>query len=581
MSHKIVVMKKYKKNKKFNLNQTSFYFEDYIETNKKNKNLKKNSIFHDRIYLLFFLFFSLIFIFSIRIINVSLNNFKIFSQGNEQHQFSLLRRDIVDRNGVIISRNVKSFHVAIKPNLISDKDKFLIKLRINFPKLPIKKISKKIDQGKYFYLKKRINQEDKEKFWKLGEKGVIFEPFQSRIYPHSSLFSHIIGQVDFDNYGISGVEKYFDEDLKDVNLIDRPIQLSLDTNIQHLINKELSLALKTFKASGGGALLMNVDNGEILSLVSLPNFDINARNHVEDQRYINKITKGIYELGSIFKTFTIALALDNNIAKPETVLKNIPRSIKCSKYKISDIKEFPNNLSVEDILIRSSNIGTLLLARKIGEERYKKFLNDTSLLKSPDLQLEEVGRPIKFNWNKCKLETISYGHGITTTPIQATATYAALVNGGMIIKPSLMKNENKKTYERLISEKTSLNIKSILRKVVTNESGTASLADIHGYNVAGKTGTSQNYQNKNENLNTFISVFPVQKPRYVLLVMLENPQVAKDLTYNYRGSKIKGTRNEAGWNSVYVAGEIIKKIGPILAIMNKDFNNRYVTEKIN
>ena len=326
---------------------------------------------------------------------------------------------------------------------------------------------------------------------------------------------------------------------------------------------------------------MNVENGEILSLVSLPNFDINLRANVEDKRYLNKITKGVYELGSIFKTFTIALALENDLLTPETLIKNIPRSVKCSKHDISDIKEFPKNLSVEDILIRSSNIGTLMIARKIGEEKFRKFIENTKLLETPNLELEEVGNPINFNWNRCKLETVSFGHGITTTPLQATSVYASLVNGGKIIKPHLIKKDQETEHQRLISEKTSKKIINILRKVVTAPEGTASLANINGYYVGGKTGTSQNYQNKNENLNTFISVFPSQKPRYVLLVMLENPQVANDLIYNYRGIKIRGARNEAGWNSVYVAGKIIKKIGPILAIKNKDFNHTYAVEKTN
>ena len=573
-------MKK-KSGKNKTTNQRCFYFEDYLETNKKNNFSKKNDIFHDRIYLLFFLFFSLIIIFSFRIVNVSLNKIEVHNQETIIKKYSLLRRDIVDRNGVLISRNIKSFHAAINPNLISDKENFLIKLRINFPELSVKEIEKKIWKGKYFYLKKRINQIDKERLWSLGEKAIIFEPFQTRIYTHSNLFSHIVGQVDYDNYGISGVEKYFDKDLKNIKLSDSPLKLTLDTNIQHLINKEISKAMTTFKASGGGALLMNIHNGEILSLVSLPNFNINLREDVKDKKYINKITKGVYELGSIFKTFTIALALDNNLVTPKTVIKDIPSSIKCSKHKISDIKEFPKDLSVEDILIRSSNIGTVLLARKIGEEKFKKFINDTNLLKSPKLQIEEVGKPINFKWNKCKLETVSFGHGITTTPLQATAVYAALANGGTTIKTNLIKKKNYKKNERLISKETSKELNNILRKVVTDENGTASLADINGYYVGGKTGTSQKYNDKNSNLNTFISIFPSQKPKYALLVMLENPQTATDLIYDYRGLKIKGFRNEAGWNSVYVAGRIIKKIGPILAINNEDFNYRYVAEKIN
>ena len=573
--------KRYKKNKNFNKNQTSFYFEDYLETNKKNKHFKENNFFQDRLYLLFFLFFSLILIFSIRIVHVSLNDLELIDQNTISEKFNLLRRDIVDRNGILLSRNVKSFHAAVNPKLIKNKENFLIKLRLSFPELSIKQIEKNFDKGKYFYLKKRLTQSEKEKLWTLGEKGIIFEPFQTRIYTHSKLFSHVLGQVDYDNYGISGVEKYFDKELKNKSLKNQPLELTLDTNIQHLISEELDRALITFQATGGGSLLMDINTGEILSLVSLPNFDINLRKDLKDVKYINKITKGVYELGSIFKTFTVALALDSQIVKPNTIISNIPRSINCSNHKISDIKEFPKDLSVEDILIRSSNIGTLLIARKIGKEKFKQFIDSSQILKSPDLQLEEVGNPIDFKWNKCKLETVSFGHGITTTPLQAVTVYASLTNGGNIIKPNLIKNTKKNKTKSLISEKTSLEIVNILRKVVTDKDGTASLADVDGYYVGGKTGTSQNYENKNENLNTFISIFPSQKPKYALLIMLENPKIAKDLIYNYRGLQIKGTRNEAGWNSVYVAGKIIEKIGPILAIKSKDFNNHYVAENIN
>ena len=573
--------RKRRKKKDFNINQKSFYFEDYLETNQKNKKVKNSSISQDRIYLLFFLFFSLITIFSIKIIFVSLKNLEIYNQSNNSFHFISLRRDIIDRNGTLISRNVKSFHAAINPSLIKNKENFLIKIRLNFPELSINNIEKNLNKGKYFYLKKRLDQNDKAKLWSLGEKGIIFEPFQSRIYTHANLYSHILGQVDYDNFGISGVEKYFDKELKDKKQIKNPLQLTLDTNIQHIIDEELNKAMETFNASGGGALLMDVNNGEVLSLVSLPNFNINKREKITDKNYSNKITKSIYELGSIFKTFTIALALEKNLVSPKTIIENIPRKIKCSIHEISDIKQFPKDLSVEDILIRSSNIGTLMLAKKIGEQDYKEFIKETNLLNIPEFELEELGTPLKFKWNKCKLETISYGHGIAVTPLQATATYAALTNGGNLIKPTIIRKEVQQDNKKIISEETSRKINTILRKVVTEKEGTASLADIHGYDVGGKTGTSQKYGNKNENLNTFISVFPSKNPKYALLVMLENPQVASDLIYNYRGMKIKGTRNEAGWNSVYIAGKIIKKIGPILAINNKEFYNKHVAKKLN
>lgn len=571
--------KKFKKNK--NLNQRSFYFEDYLETNKKNKILKKLNNFQDRIYLLFFFFFSLILIFSIKIIHISLNEKNIYNLEKQVSKFSLIRRDIVDRNGVIISRNINTFHAAIDPKLIKDKKKFLLKLRLNFPELKMNEIKNKINKKKYFRIKTRIDQIEKDKFWALGEKGLKFEPFQARMYTHGDLFSHIIGQVDYDNYGVSGIEKYFDKELKNKNKINKPLKLTLDSNIQYIINKELNNAIKTFNATGGGALLMDVNNGDIISLVSLPNFNINQRSAIKDEKFINKITKGVYELGSIFKTFTVALALENELVDTDTIIKNIPRKIKCSIHEITDMKEHPENLSVEEILVRSSNVGSVYLAKKVGEENFKKFIQKTKLTKSPKLELEELGTPHEIKWNRCKLETISFGHGITTTPLQVTSLYAAMINGGKLIEPSLIKNRKTQKFQKIISSETSKKLSNILRKVVTSRNGTASLADKNGYNVGGKTGTAESYGDKKSRINTFISIFPTQKPSYTLFVMLENPKINKELIYNYRGIKTKAPYNTSGWNSVYVAGKIIEKIGPILAINNEDFTDMYVAEKFN
>ena len=572
-------MKKLKKNS--NINQSSFYFEDYLETNKKNKLLKKINNFQDRIYLLFFFFFSLILIFSIKIILISLDDKDVFNFENQKSKFSLLRRDIVDRNGVIISRNINTFHVAVDPKLVKDKTNFLLKLRLNFPDLSINEINKKLKKGKYFRIKTRINQVEKEKFWSLGEKAIKFEPFQARMYTHGNLFSHVIGQVDYDNYGVSGLEKYFDRELRNKDIIDKPIELTLDSNVQFIINKELNNAIKTFKATGAAALLMDVNSGDVVSLISLPNFNINQRKNINELKYINKITKGVYELGSIFKTFTIALALEHKLVDENTIITDIPRKIKCSIHEITDMKEHPNNLSVEQILVRSSNVGSVMLAKKIGIENYKKFIKKTKLTKNPEIELEEVGVPHQVNWNRCKLETISFGHGITTTPLQITALYAALINGGKLISPSLIKDKEIKKTNLIISEDTSYKLRNILRKVVSDKNGTASLADKDGYDVGGKTGTAESYGNKKNRINTFISFFPSNKPIYTLFVMLENPKINKDLIYNYRGIKTKAPHNTSGWNSVYVAGKIIEKIGPILAINNKEFIDQHVVEKFN
>ena len=401
------------------------------------------------------------------------------------------------------------------------------------------------------------------------------------MYTHGNLFSHIVGQVDYDNYGISGVEKYFDRELKNKNLLKQPLKLSLDSNIQYIINKELNNAIKTFEASGGSALLMDVNSGSIISLVSLPNFDINQRANIEDDKYINKITKGVYELGSIFKTFTIALALEHKLVETQTIIKNIPRKIRCSIHEIEDMKEHPSDLSVEDILIRSSNLGSVILAKKIGEEKFKDFIKKTKITESPEIELEEIGVPHLLNWNKCKLETVSFGHGITTTPLQATSLYATMVNGGKLVVPSIIQNRLIKKSEQIISNETSNELRKILRKVVSSEEGTASLADKDGYYVGGKTGTAESYGDKKNRINTFISIFPTNKPDYSLFVMLENPKINKNLIYNYRGIKTKAPYNTSGWNSVYVAGKIIEKIGPILAINKKEFINKHVVEKFN
>ena len=574
-------MKKHKNKKNLNKNQQSFFFEDYLKTNQKFRKERNYLINEDRIYILFFSFFFLILIFSFKIIFVSFQSSNFSISKNYKYNFVPVRNDIVDRNGILLSRNITAYHAAIKPSFIKDKKKFLVKVKLALPEVDNKNLILNLNNKKYFYLKKRLTDVEKDKLWKLGEKGIIFEPFQTRVYPHSNLYSHILGQTDYDNYGISGVENYYDNYLRDKKKLDKPLQLSLDTNIQYLIKNELNEAIKIFKAEGAASLLMDSKNGEVLSLVSLPDFNINKRINLKDKAFMNKVTKGVFELGSIFKTFTVALALEEEIVEPETVIKNIKKSIKCSIHNISDIKRFPESMTVEDILVQSSNIGTIKIARKIGEEKYKKFLKDLNLLNNPKFELDEIGSPIPFNWNKCKLETVSFGHGITTTPLQAAAAYATLINGGMLVTPTLEKDKNNDLKsKRIISNTTSMKLKKILRKVVTHKNGTASLADIYGYNVSGKTGTSQYYDDDSKNINTFISFFTVSNKSYILLVMLDNPQIAENLIYDYRGFKIKGTRNEAGWNAVYSSGKIIEKIGPILAINNKEIPN-HVVKKTN
>ena len=573
------MMKKKQKSRIFNQNQQSFYFQDFYSSSESHKS--KLNIIEDRIFILFSVFVFLILIFAIKVFLISIEQPKKLSYHQTYSEFAPIRRDIVDRNGNLISSSIQMYNAAIRSNLVKDKKKLILKLQLQFPKINTEILSNNLNNKKYFYFKKRLTNKEYKKLWLMGEKGIVFEPVQNRIYPHSNLFSHLIGQTDDDNYGISGIEYFFDKELIKAELNDIPLTLTVDLNIQHVINKELKKSISTFNANGAGALLMDADNGEVISLVSLPDFDLNKRERINADEFTNKITKGIFELGSIFKTFTVALALDESIVTPSTIIKNIPNTVKCSKHEISDMKKFPNEMSVEEILIKSSNVGTLKIARMIGQNKFESFIEKLNLNSRADLELGELGTPHSLKWNKCKLETVSYGHGITTTPLQAATAYAAMVNGGYYVKPTLKKDTLLKKKTRVIKESTSKSINSILRKVVTHKDGTARLANIFGYEVSGKTGTSQYYSNKNKNINTFISYFVSNGKKYILLIMLDDPKIARDLIYDYNGFKIKGFRNEAGWNVVYVAGKVIERIGPILAINKNNSTNINVVKKFN
>ena len=562
------------------MKKKSFYFEDYTESdliNNNNFNIVKISL--NRVTFLSFIFFSLILIFSIKIIYLSLSPEpeKVFHNNNIKENFVKKRRNIVDRNDSVLTTNIILYDVGVRPKLLQEKEKknLLIKLGVLFPELDLNKIKRKLNKEDFFSIGKRLTPNEKDQFWLMGNKAFVFDPKSSRIYPQKSLFSHILGQTDDANEGISGIEKFYDEELTNEEKINLPLRLTLDSNLQHLIREELVNAQSDFHNIGSAAVLMDVENGEILSLISLPDYDLNQRISIESDIYTNKITLGVYELGSVFKTFTIAAGLENKIINPNTIFKNLESSLTCDKYTIREHDKLPKNLSAEQILIRSSNIGAVRIAQKVGVKKYKDFLNSLELFDTINFDLEEIGTPIPFRWGKCKLVTASYGQGITTTPLQLARAYAILGNGGYKISPSILKKEIKRPEKReqIVSNKTSNAINLMLRKVVSLNEGTANFADVEGYEIGGKTGTALKYNSKAK-LNTFVSLFPASKPKYVLLVMLDEPKSAPNFVYEFppsekfpNGYKHKGEkRNTSGWNTVVVAGKIIEKIGPILAI---------------
>ena len=413
--------------------------------------------------------------------------------------------------------------------------------------------------------------------WVVGSKAFVFEAKPYRIYPQKNLFSHVLGQIDDNNIGISGIEKFLDKNLKKKELLDSSLHLTLDSNLQHLIRQELIKAQISFDNIGSAAILMKADSGDVLSLISLPDYDLNKRISIKEDFYTNKITLGVYELGSVFKTFTIAAGLENMKIDPKTKFNNLENSITCGKHRITEHDKLKKDLTTEEILIQSSNIGAIKIAQKVGEKNYKNFLNSLEIFEKINFELEEIGKPIPFKWGKCKLATASYGHGITTTPLQLAKAYAILGNGGYKIDPFILKDKIKliEPGSQIISKTTSNEINLILRKVVSLDEGTANFANIEGYEVAGKTGTAVKYKS-NAKLNTFVALFPASKPKYDLLVMLDEPKPAPNFVYEFppsekypNGYKHKGeTRNTSGWNTVVIAGKIIEKIGPILAINN-------------
>ena len=553
-----------------NNNERMFLEDDESEFSYRKKKSNLN-IHFNRIAFIFFIIFIISLIYSIQLLHLGSlksNNEEIAPIISKKNY----RADIIDNNGNYLVKTVSSINIGINPIEVIDKKKLLINLKLIFPKKNYFEIRKKINDGKFFYFEKKITTNNYEKIMLLGDKSIKSEENLTRIYPQKNLFSHIIGQINDDNQGISGIEKSFDEELK---FIIDPLKLTVDTDIQFLIREELIKYQEIFRAKGSAAILMNVNSGEILSMVSLPDFNLNKRETITDVNYINKVTKGSYELGSVFKTFTFAAGLNEGVIEVNTKFLDLPKSIKCAGFPIREYNnKIPSDLTSEEILIRSGNIGSVRIAQRIGVDKFKLFLENIGVLSQLQFDIEEVAQQKKFSWGKCKLATASFGHGITTTIIQLAQGYSIIVNGGFEIKPTLIKRDKKKLVKRkrLLRKGISEKILPVLRKIVSTKEGTAEQANVKGYEIGGKTGTAEqpiDGKYSRIKINTFASIFPSSMPKYVFIVMLESPKTASKYVYEYRNQPGKtqtgSPYNTAGWTSVEVAGKIIEKIGPILA----------------
>ena len=577
-------MRKLKRNsrKKIDFNQKSFSFthrydQEKFKLDKLNNIRDKFQIkINNRLILSSIIFSTFFFAIAIQILHLN-----FFFNPNEKY-FSnnelIKRPNIVDRNNVLLTANLKMQNIQIFPEKIHDKERFLNKVTSIYNDISYENIETKINKNKFFYLKRNASPQELQKIINLGETGVEIIDSYKRKYLHKSLFSHVIGEVDIDNKGISGLEMSIDK-----FPIDKDLVSSLDLRIQHIVRDEILNAMKIFDAKGGSGLVMNINNGEILSMVSLPDFDPN----ISTGEKFNRNTLGLYEFGSVMKTFTAAIGLEEKKFNINTKFE-IGKNIKVGKDKVSDVHPPCKDkfCSVEEIFSNSSNIGTIKMIRDIGTENQKKYLYKLGLLDIVNLNIPELSSPIYPEiWREVNTDSIAYGYGISISPLHLALATSTVLNGGYIIEPSLIKKDQQHELKnKIFSDDTSEKMRYLFSKVVTE--GTASTAFgynerltykktykynyEHGYLVGGKTGTARrningHYDKNLGKLATFIAAFPINKPKYIILISLDSPKPINDREHAY--DTFGWT--DAGWNSARVSREVIDRISPILDTKSK------------
>ena len=485
----------------------------------------------------------------------------VYSRTHGAARSPMARADIVDRNGIIIATNLPTDNLYADTHAVPDAKEAAKKLAATFPDLKYDDLLHRLSSGQRFiYLRRNLTPEDKVIANRLGIPGVYFEEAESRAYLHSSLFAQVIGNTDLDNHGISGIEKNFDKKLA---ASDTPLQLSLDVRVQSAVHESLAASIARFHAVAGSAVVMDAHSGEILSMVSLPDYDPKAVGTASQDSRFNRATLGLFEMGSAFKLFTAAMALETGSATLNSTY-DTAEPIKIGRFTIHDDHPLNRRLSVPEILVHSSNIGAAKMALDAGTETQKSYLKKFGLLSQLELEVPERGTPqFPSSWRDVNTITISYGHGISVTPVHMAASVAALVNGGTLYTPTLMHRTEAPVGKRVLSEKTSDAMRAMMRMIATVEGGTGRQADAaaRGYDIGGKTGSAEKVgarggYSKSTNRTVFVAAFPIAAPRYVVFVMLDEPHGIKE-TYNFA---------TAGWNAAPTAGTIVNKIGPMLGV---------------
>ncbi|MGB3279009.1 MAG: penicillin-binding protein 2, partial [Pseudorhodobacter sp.] len=491
------------------------------------------------------------------------------------------RADITDRNGRILATNFSTFSLYAHPKQMVDPVHVAGELAKLFPDMNAKDMERRFTDGRSFmWLRKKLSPEQMQAVHEIGDPGLLFGPRDMRLYPNGNLAAHILGGSSFGAEGVhsaevigtAGVERAMDARLRDPAQAATPLALSIDLTVQSAMSEVLEAGMVMMNAKGAAGILMDVHTGEVISMVSLPDFDPNDRpqplvkGDPGDSPLFNRALQGVYELGSTFKIFAAAQAIELGLVNADTMVDaNAP--MRWGKHKIGEFegKNYGPLLSVTDIIVKSSNVGTAHLALKIGGERQQAFLKSMGLFDATPLELVEApgATPlIPKRWPDIVTITTSYGHGMSASPMHLAAAYAAIANDGVMLPPTLLKRDKIPQGTRVLSAKTAEAAASMLRQVVTR--GTASFGEVEGYEVGGKTGTADKVKrgggyDKGKNINTFAAMFPASDPQYVLVVTLDE---ASENT----GPK---PRRTAGWTAVPVAAEVIRRTAPLLGLRPK------------
>ena len=485
---------------------------------------------------------------------------------------SAARPDIVDRNGDVLATDIRTVSVFAEPRKILDKDEATELLTAVLPELDAKDLRDKLGTKKGFvWVKREITPRQQAEVHRLGIPGVGFVPENKRVYPNGTAAAHVLGFANVDNVGIAGIEKYIDsqglQDLNGAGLATqasdlKPMALSIDLRVQHALRDELSKGMEKYKAIAAAGAIMDVNTGEMIALVSLPDFDPGNPVDALEKDRINRMSVGVYEMGSTFKALTVAMALDSGKANINSSYSTAGGMMRFGRQVIKEYHGTGRTLTVPEVFLHSSNMGSIKMALSVGVEGHKAFLRKMMQLDRMTTELPESAAPIvPGRWGEINTATIAFGHGLAVAPIQAMAAVAALVNGGTLITPTFLKRseeEAKKTGVRVIKPETSEAMRFIMR--LNGEKGSARKADVAGYFVGGKTGTAEKVINgryaKNRNFTTFTAIAPSDKPKYLFLAIYDEP----------KGYAESGGYSTAAWNAGITTGKVIERTAPILGL---------------